>query len=162
MPPKKKSKKKGSRTHGTSMYQKDKGGPSWDTDGKLPDVDKIMAIIERNPEDLELYRKFLVDLDSDPAMKNLSMTERINVAEMNMLREKIMRWILEIEDSDGLEELGECNKMLRFIWQNTDKIMREARERAPLGGDLEGVSKVIEEAEDAEYEVIEDAEEGSD
>ena len=155
---------KGKETHGTSKYQKDRGGPSWDKDHeKLPDVEKIMAIIERSPEDLDLYRKFLVAMAKDPAMKNLSMTEQMNIVEMNMLREKVMQWTLEADNAEKFEEMREANKMLRFIWQTTDKIMREARERAPIGGDLEGVSKAIADAEgeeDAEYEVVEVEEDG--
>ncbi len=160
---KKKSKVGAKPKHGTRSYQKDEGGPSWNKDEGLPDVDEIMAIIERSPEDVELYRKFLVALSKDPGMKNLSMTERINIAEMNMLREKIMRYMLDGDDKLAkIEELRESNKMLRFIWQTTDKIMREARERAPMGGDLEGLSQVIDDAEDAEYEVVEDEEKDSD
>ncbi len=158
---KSKDKKKGPETHGTSKYQKDRGGPSWDKNKeKLPNVEEIMAIIERSPEDLELYRKLLVAMANDPAMKNLSMTEQMNIVEMNMLREKIMRWMLEADSAEKLEELRESHKMLRFIWQTTDKVMRDARERAPIGGDFEGVSQAIADAEgdeDAEYEVTEDA-----
>jgi len=154
---KKKSKKKGNETHGTSKYQKDRGGPSWDKDHeKLPDVEKIMAIIERNPKDLELYRKILVAMVKDPAMKNLSMTEQMNIVEMNMLREKIMQWMLDVDSAEKMEEMREGNKMLRFIWQATDKVMREARERAPIGGDFEGVAEAIADAEDGEFEVIDD------
>jgi len=161
MPPKKKKSKHApknpAKKHGTRKYQKDGGGPSWDTDDKLPNVDEIMAIIERNPKDLELYRKHLVALSNDPAARNLSMTEKMNIAEMNMLRGMIVEYMLGIDDLAGLEELRESNKMLRFIWDKTDKIIKEARERAPVGGDLEGMSQVIADAEDGEYEVIEDA-----
>lgn len=158
-PKKKKSKAKGATKHGTRRYQKDEGGPSWDKAHETPpDVEEIMAIIERSPDDLELYRKYLVLFANDPTTKNLSMTEQMNLAEMNMLREKIVRWMIEIDKPDRLEELRECNKMLRAIWQITNKTMAEARERAPLGGTFEGISETLDEIEDAEYKVTEEDE----
>ena len=155
MPPKKKKSKKGpkkpAKKHGTRPYQKDMDGPSWDRSKETPpDVEEMMALIERRPEDLELYRKHLVALTTDPAMKSLSMTEQMNIAEMNMLREKIMKWIMEVDTPDRLEELRESNKMLRAIWQITEKMMDKARERAPLGGDFEGLSRVLDDVEEVE------------
>ena len=159
--PKKKAKGKvgGQDKHGTRRYQKDMGGPSWDKDHETPpDVEDVMAIIERSPDDLELYRKYLVLFANDTTTKNLSMTEQMNLAEMNMLREKIVGWMVRIDKPDRMEELRECNKMLRAIWQITNKTMTEARERAPLGGTFEGISETLDEIEDAEYEVVESEE----
>jgi len=164
--PKKKSKKKseakGSEKHGTRAYQKDTGGPSWDAKHeKSPDTEEMMALIERRPEDLELYREFLVLFADDPEMKGLSMTEMIDMAEMTMLQEKIMRWLLAVDSPDRLEEMRESNKMWRSIIQIKNKMMSEARERKPLGGDFEGLSKVLDQVDSDESASFSDSEESN-
>ena len=150
---KKSSKKADKRTkHGTRAYQKDEGGPSWNTGGKPPDTEAIMEIIERKEEDLELYRRFLAAISADPTMQSLSMIEMIDIAEMCMLQEKIGNWLLGIDDPDRLEKMKESNKMLRAIWQIKSKMMNDARERSPIGGTFEGISKVLDEQEEEEDE----------
>ncbi len=147
--------------HGTRPYQKDEGGPSWDTKGLPPNTEEIMALIERRPEDLQLFREFLVIFNKDPALQSLSMTEIIDMAEMAMLQEKIMGWMLEIDSPERMEEMRESNKMLKSIWQIKGKLMDKARERGTTGGTFEGISKILDQVDSDESPSCLDSEESN-
>ena len=150
------SKKKGGKKHGTRAYQKDTGGPSWDRNQeKPPDTDEMMALIKCRPDDQNLFRAILSKFIDDELMNNLSMTEMMDLAAMTMLQGKITGWMLAVDTPERLEEMREANKMWRSIIQIKSKMMNEARERAPIGGDLEGLAKILDEVEDAEVVVCE-------
>lgn len=139
--------------HGTKAYQKDSGGPSWDRNQEYPpDTEEIMALIERRPEDLELFREFLVIFHADKSLRSLSMTELIDMAEMAMLQEKIMGWMLEVDSPERMEEMRESNKMLKSIWQIKGKMIERARERTPITSDFEGISKVLDQVDEEDEE----------
>ena len=142
--------------HGTRSYHKDKGGPSWDTKQEFPPgTEEIMVLIERRPEDLELFREFLAIFAKDGSLQSLSMTEMIDMAEMAMLQEKIMKWMLAVDSPERMEKMRESNKMLKSIWQIKGKMMERARERAPVGGTFDGISKVLDEVEEDEEDDME-------
>lgn len=141
------------KKHGTRPYQKNTGGPSWDLNcEKAPDTEEMMALIVCREEDQSLYRVIFSKLANDPFMRNLSMTEIMDVAIMTMLQAKIAGWMLEIDDPERLEKMKESNKMLRSIIQIKNKILNDASYRAPIGGSFEGIAKVLDEVEDAEGE----------
>ena len=145
----KKSKKSTNVKHGTRPYQKDEGGPSWDRNQeKPPNNEEMMVLIDGRPDDLELYRTIFSKLSMDPEMQSLSMTELMDMAIMTMLQAKITNWMLEVDSPERMEAMSETNKMWRSIIQIKSKTMRDARERAPVGGTFEGISQVLDEVEE--------------